>query len=348
MHCVESDDMICDVKKRCVACVSNADQHIFPVKLRKGGFYLEYRTFLELIQQEVKRQIGAEGMVQVNHMIKNNSTPKDSMSILYAGENISPAIYLDYFYEEYQEHIPIGQIAEQILSCYRHNKKTGRTNLDFYLNFGKIRERIFCKIVNYERNLPALELVPHRRFLDLAIVYYCEVESDDFGMGTVLVQNPHLLLWRIDPKELHEIAVYNTLHYAPYDFIEVSEMVEDMTGVVIEPCLSNLVPMYVLSNVKKYFGAVSIYFPEVLEKIGERLLADFYVLPSSIHECMIVPVNDQLTIQGADYQEMVEEINERFVVAEEILGDSVYRYYRAEKELRIVAQHGGEESAVKA
>ena len=298
---------------------------------------MEYKTFLELIRQEIQHQIGSGGVVQLNRTIKNNSTQKDSISILFTGENVSPAIYLDYFYERYREAVPIDQIAGQILVCYCHAKKTGRTDFSFYLDFEKVKEHLFCKIVNYERNIPVLDLIPHKRFLDLAIVYYCEVESDSFGTGTVLVQNPHLLLWGIDQSRLHEIAVYNTLHSISPDFVEISELVEDMTGLVIDPQLVQVLPMYVLTNNKKHFGAVNLYFPEVLEMVAGKLSSDFYVLPSSIHECMVIPAEDSVRLHGADYQEMVQEINDEFVAQEEILSDSVYRYYRDRKELCIVA-----------
>lgn len=298
---------------------------------------MEYKTFLERIRQEIQHQIGSGGVVQLNRTIKNNSTQKDSISILFTGENVSPAIYLDYFYERYRETVPVEQIAEQILVCYCHSKKTGRTDFSFYLDFEKVKEHIFCKIVNYEKNMPVLDLIPHERFLDLAIVYYCEVESDSFGTGTVLVQNTHLLLWGIDQKRLHETAVYNTLHDARYDLVEISELVEDMTGVAVDSRLARVLPMYVLTNNKKYFGAVNLYFNEVLEEIAEQLEADYYVLPSSIHECMVVPAEDSVKLHGADYQEMVQEINDEFVAPEEILSDSVYRYYRDRKELCIVA-----------
>ena len=110
--------------------ILRADQHNFPVIKRKGGFYLEYetleydsmeyKTFLELIRQEIQPQIGSGGVVQLNRTSKNNSTQKDSISILFTGENVSPAIYLDYFYERYREAVPIDQIAGQILVCYCH------------------------------------------------------------------------------------------------------------------------------------------------------------------------------------------------------------------------------------
>lgn len=299
---------------------------------------MNYTTFLELLQQEVKQQLGTEAIIRINRMLKNNNTCKDSMTILYVGENISPAIYLDYFYEQYRKNVSIEEIARQVLECYHQHKKDGRLNPDFYLNFSGIHDKIFCKLINLEKNRELLEQIPYKRFLDLAVVYYCEVEDDTFGTGTILIQNPHLQIWKIHAEMLHELAVRNTLQSVPYEFSEVSEMVKKMTGMELEPIAEGDTPMYVLSNVKKFFGAVSLYFPEVLESIGEKLQTDFYILPSSIHECMVIPIKDGTCMKGTDYQEMVEEINEHFVEREEILSDSVYRFYRGRRELCIAAQ----------
>lgn len=299
---------------------------------------MNYQMFLETLQQEVKRQIDAGGIVRINHMIKNNNTKKDSITILYAGENVSPAIHLDYFYEQYQQKVSMEEIVKQLLECYKRAKKTGRFDPDFYLNFEAIRKKIFCRIINFEKNQESLEKMPHRRFLDLAVVYYCEVEDDMFGKGMVLIQKDHLQVWEIEEEELHALAVENTFYDIPYELKEVSELVQEISGSELEILPETYVPMYVLTNIRKYFGAVNLYFPEILEKIAEKLQADFYVLPSSIHECMIVPVVEENHMRGADYQEMVEEINANFVDCEEVLSDSVYRYYRSRQELCIVAR----------
>lgn len=299
---------------------------------------MEYNEFIKYICQEIKEKLDPEAVVSTNCTVKNNHTLKYSMTILYPGENTSPAIYLDYFYKKYRSGMSTDQIAEEILLLYNNNKTSGMTDIRTYLDFEYVKSKIFCKLVNYEKNLPELYRVPHRQFLDLAVVYYCEMEHESFGLGTILIQNAHLQFWDIDCEVLHRLAVTNTCQENPHVFVEMSDLVKSMTGVEMEEYLE-LVPMYVLTNRKKIFGAASIYFPEVLDEISDQIDSDFYVLPSSIHECMIVPVTDKTQMKAGDYQEMVEEINRDFVSGEEILGESVYRYFRERKELCIVAGH---------
>lgn len=311
---------------------------------------MEYKDFLEMIQQEVVKRAGAGAAVHINHVVKNNSTLQESMTILQKGENVSPAIYLPCYYERWKAGTSIGILAEEILEFYYKNKVAGKFDIRFYLDFEKVKGKITCKLIHYERNLPVLERIPHEKFLDLALVYYYELENEIFGSASILIQNSHLSIWKIDQKTLHCTAVSNTLQLSEYEFVEVSELVEQMTGIVLDERIVREMPMYVLTNKKKNFGAVTLYFREVLEAIGERLQTDFYVLPSSVHECMVVPAQEENEQRRRkkiqEYQNMVQEINQEFVEHEEILSDAVYYYFRDRKELAVVSENVADNKAV--
>ena len=96
--------------------------------------------------------------------------------------------------------------------------------------------------------------------------------------------------------------------------------------------------MYVLTNTEKSFGASAVLFPAVLKAVREHLQSDYYVLPSSIHECIIIPADENLN--PAALHEMVKEINEEHVAPEELLGDSVYFYSQKKQRLEIVYSVG--------
>lgn len=69
-------------------------------------------------------------------------------------------------------------------------------------------------------------------------------------------------------------------------------------------------------------------YPSLLEKIGEEWQESFYILPSSIHEVLLVPESKSPDIR--DMRMAVYSINRSDVVKEEWLSDSVY-YYNCEK-----------------
>ena len=82
--------------------------------------------------------------------------------------------------------------------------------------------------------------------------------------------------------------------------------------------------LFVLTNPMRHFGASCLLYPGILEQIACQLGENFYLLPSSIHETMIVPEGQSPSLETL--QEMVKEINETQMDVEEVLSDYVYYY----------------------
>lgn len=114
----------------------------------------------------------------------------------------------------------------------------------------------------------------------------------------------------------------NTPRLLPYELTDILELIRQISN-VDSGMLRQDPPMYVLTNTEKSFGASAILFPAILQAVRARLQSDYYVLPSSIHECIIIPSDEQLDPEAL--HEMVKEINEEHVAPEELLGDSVYQ-----------------------
>jgi hypothetical protein len=168
--------------------------------------------------------------------------------------------------------------------------------------------------------------------MDLAVMYQCNIEHELFGRGCILIDHSHLQLWGIDEEMLHDAAIANTIQ-RPYELVSLTDMLHEMTGMNFTVEEQDDIHMYVLTNQEKYYGAVNILFDHVLSGVAEKLDDDFYVLPSSIHECMILPVKD--AFDADQLGQMVKEINEEYVTEEEILGNSVYYYDRANHQLSL-------------
>lgn len=80
-------------------------------------------------------------------------------------------------------------------------------------------------------------------------------------------------------------------------------------------------PLYVVTNAAKYRGAANILDRKSLIKaLGH---GDFIVIPSSIHEVLILPAEEYDNL--SDLAQMVKEINASQVAPEEQLGDTVYK-----------------------
>lgn len=301
---------------------------------------MDYKKFLEEIEEAVRRKAGTQVKVAVSRALKTNRNYIDQISLLADGMNISPAIPLDVYYEQYRCGKSIDFLAESIWSLYEKSDQKGSADVSFYSDFEKVKLQIACKLINYNKNEELLRHVPHRRFHDLAIVYYCRTEHTVLGKGSILIQSDHLKQWDTDADHIHEAAFFNTMRILPYRIYDIADILEESFGRLRREEDTRHAQMYVLTNSEKYWGAVSIIYGGVLEKIAEKIGKDYFVLPSSIHECMIVPEADGL--KKEELHQMVREINRSCVAQEDILGDSIYYYSMEKKELELV--YGAEEA----
>lgn len=296
---------------------------------------MEYQGFLEQVKNSVQKRTGENSSVRLASILKNNRNSVDTLTILNGGGNVSPAIYMAPYYQRYLGGDSIEEVAEQIVDFHSRHAREESYDLSFYMDFLQVRRRVVCRLVNYAKNREMLKQIPHRRFLDLAVIYYYKMEDDTFGDAGILVKNEHMEMWNADLEELDDAAMSNTARMMPYECIYIADMLRELTGIRIEENDEAQIPMYVLTNKEKSFGAASILYQTVLEALGERFDRDFFVLPSSVHECMLIPAVEEF--EPDKLREIVCEINEECVAEEEILGDTVYRYYREKGELLAVA-----------
>ena len=88
--------------------------------------------------------------------------------------------------------------------------------------------------------------------------------------------------------------------------------------------------MFVLTNDTKVNGAAAILNDDIRQEIAEKV-GDFYMLPSSIHETLIIPKDAGMEFK--ELEQMVQEVNQKQVAPGERLSDHVYEYDAKEHEL---------------
>ena len=290
---------------------------------------MTYQEFKKNIVHAISAKLGSSYRVALSDIIKNNDTHLDGLTILSENSNISPTIYLNYYYDQYLAGKSLSIILEDILLSYHKNAPKENIDISFFTDFNKVKNRIIFKLVNYDRNKELLGKVPHVRYLDLALVFNCFVDPTENGYATILIYHHHLSYWGISAEELYSLAMKNTPTLLHYQIQNMAEVVLDLfceeTARLLEEDFKAL-PMYVLSNTTKLNGSGCILYEDLLSDISARLDSDFYILPSSIHEVLLIPVQS-----AASYEEltsMVHEVNATQLAREEILSDHVYFYSR--------------------
>ena len=299
---------------------------------------MDFRSFTEHMRKEAEAATGLE--VRVENVIKNNGTQLTGLVFMEKDINCHSTLYLEELYKRYEYGADLSELTEELISRFRIGKMKQSFDLSHFTDYEKVHSHIVMKLVNYEKNKEQLQKMPHRRCLDLAITYYYLVIEPPFsGKAIIQINNKHMKCWGVTEEMLYAEAKKNTPELLPAKIITMLDCMLDLVrmaeskdniSTVMKLALEELllhkdkIPMYVVKNSTGSYGAVSILYDDILKDFANSIGVDLYILPSSIHETIIVPVDD--TVSADTLREMVTEINEHKVVEEERLADNVYIY----------------------
>lgn len=293
---------------------------------------MEYREFLKNVRKEVESRYDSNVSVTLNHVMKNNGTELDGITIMEKDKNIAPTIYINSFYDRYREGVSLKAVVSEIIRIYNQNKNSININADYFENYENVRKTIVYKLVNYQKNKKLLEDVPYKRVLDLAVVFYCLIEQRKGVSATALIHNEHLRIWNVTEDEIYNDALKNTPVLLAGSIVPMSKILSEIAGTapvdndekVCEYTGEDI--LYVLTNSSRVNGAACILYDNLLKKFANDVHSDLYILPSSVHEVIIVPKKN--AFDKSELADMVREVNEQGVSQDEILSDNVYEYNR--------------------
>lgn len=305
---------------------------------------MQYTEFMEKTKKSVSDYLGKDVSVEIKEVTKNNGVILQGLVINSKEESLSPTIYLNGFYEDLKDGRPFSDIVCAIADIYQDNRIAGKINLDFFADYNAVKGRIFIKVINYEKNKKLLEELPHKRFLDLAVVCYYAYMNDFLGKGSIQIEIDHLDKWGISEETLFQDAERNTAMNLGAEIKGMDEVIKDMlresfgcgAGQLVEMAeqAKREAPMYVMTLKGRYFGAACIYNRELLQKFAEVHSANFYILPSSIHELILLPDDGREEVKAL--KSMVEEVNADHVAPEEQLSDNVYYFDRFDSKVSLI------------
>lgn len=294
---------------------------------------MNYQQFIEEVERRVKEKIKEnETMtVYIHTAVKNNGKERKGITVSEKGIHISPTIYLEEYFQQFQEGKPIEKIVEKILQLYEEVKCSHPWEESLLQNYEELREKFACKLIHRGKNEKLLNDTPYVPWMDLAIVVFVLLEVSPYGTATVLVRKEHLEIWGLTEAQLFDEAKRNTPILLPYQFCPMRKLLQEICPYAVDEGEEEEESLYVLSNKLRSFGAASMLYEGILEKVGQKLGENYYILPSSIHEVIVVPESKSPVKQ--DLEEMVREINETQVEEEEVLSDRVYYFSRKENRL---------------
>lgn len=294
---------------------------------------MEITEFAQKVRARAEEVLGEGYRVEVRQVRKNNGILLHGLLILSDTGNVTPTIYLETFYRAYEKGTTFAEVLRRILEVYRQEMPKKSVDLDFFLDFDRVKERICYRLVRQEGNEELLEEVPYVEFLDLAVCFYYAYSGNPLGEGMILIHNSHVERWKVNLKELMKRAAENTPRLFPARCYGLSDILREL-GLEADAEAEREVAMNVLTNEKKAFGAACVLYPGVLAEMAEKAGKNLYVIPSSVHE--VILLMDTGREVPAELQRMVHEVNRAHVAPEEVLSDRLYYYDREQGAVKVI------------
>lgn len=303
---------------------------------------MQFETFCHLILKEMMRRL-PEQCPSLRPVLKNNDIEQVALYIRQSDAAYAPMVYLEPYYEEYANGMPFSRVCDDILQYYTQpcpapSLYTLLKNLSDPAPYLRIR------LLQLSSNQRLLSDVPYESYLDLAAVCELSFETGDLD-GTALIHTRHLQEWGLTKEAAFQTAWYNSITLLPpvlrpvedplFFYEETRLQTTDNStpsGVSLQDICSRWLslmhnascPLFALSNSRCFHGAACMLYPGILAQIAAGFGTDLYLIPSSIHEVLVVPRFPQA--HQWVLTEILQEVNKESVLPTEILGAHLYYY----------------------
>lgn len=319
-----------------------------------------YSEFMEYIKENVTDYLPErfeEAEISIQQVVKNNDVVLDGLSIRNPDSNLSPNIYLNPLYEQYQKGRNLDELVSSIADTYIENiapleERAIQMPLDDLFDYERVKDSVFPRLVNLERNQLGLKDVPYTKLRDLAVTYRVKVSGDSNTLSSLAITNALLEKYGVTTEQLHEQALENMERLLPAAFHSLDDIMTDIMAVELsknegismeeaKDYIREMIPpnasqMYCLTNETKINGATCIINENVQKMVADKVGGDYFIIPSSVHEVLILPKSSNMSPQ--ELESIVKGVNAAYVSPNEFLSDHVYQYDAKEHKLSFCTQ----------
>lgn len=298
--------------------------------------------FAEYIKNHIREYLPPEyqeAHITLEEVTKGNDRRLTGLMIRNDGEITVPTIYLEPYAKQLAQGRPMNEIIREIVQIRTEQGSRVPFEVSNLMDYEQVKPLLAIRLCDPEQNREYLKDKPFTPCGELAAIYRIQVMESKKGVASAVVTDRMMELWSITKEQLHQDAVAAEMARSPVCFYSMEDIMGELTFSSkpenlferTEPLEETAMPMYVLTNARRVNGSGILARDGVLDKIGELLGKNFYVLPSSIHEVLIIPDNGDM--QAKELESMVKEVNATQVAPADLLSDKVQYYDRAAKTL---------------
>ena len=244
-------------------------------------------------------------------------------------------------YEQFEKGRTLAELCEYMISITDAQLPVSVTSLTSLSSFGEFRDQITWRLISRDKNKELLKTIPWIPFLDLAVIFSLIIESEGETQISSVVTNTVSASWNVTAEELFALAKENTPRIFPASFRRLETVIEEYfpgaTDFVHEDC--PVPTLYVLTNDAAHHGAACVLYPDKLKDLADEFGSDLLILPSSIHEVLIIADSENFT--EPDYHvfcNTIKNVNRESIQPEDFLSDNMYLYRRETDNLQIFTE----------
>jgi len=244
------------------------------------------------------------------------------MCVMPKGSNTVPTIDLNLFYDAYCSGIDKSTILKAMakIAQYKHPD----LDYEWMTDYSKVRERLYIRLCNAEKNAEVLQTAPHWLYGDIALTCHVIVDTHGDCYGSTMLTNELLKPLDISEEELLSDALENSSRLMLAEFMPIDSLINEISGKEEQSETEETSPYYVLTNSRRINGSAVLFYPGIMELLSEEIGGSYYILPSSVNELMILPDDGITDLEWLE--KMVRDVNRIYVDEKDFLSDNVYYY----------------------
>ncbi len=293
---------------------------------------MDFEEFKNNLMELVSKEVEDRGLEDISLKLTTVESPDgmtDRLMVSVGESKMSMAFRLKEIYQNVEDGENIDHAVFKMVNTIEENisvvKNKEQDVKSFITDYEKVKDNTYLRLIPGDS--PILKSTPHKMIEDMALVVNIHLDSisDDNGRSCVVVSRPLMEMYGIDEAKLFADAEKNSLENEPIVFKPLFDMVKDLINSENIPDPEDVgIVTYIATNASGFQGAAVAGYPDFCEKAAETMGGSFYMLPSSVHEFILI--KDDGKAKAKDLNKMIRNVNETVLEPRDILAAQCYHY----------------------
>lgn len=293
---------------------------------------MDFEDFKNELMELVTMELDNRSIENISLKFNTINSPDgmtDRLIATVGDSKMSMAFRLKEIFTDYENGVSLERCVDRICNTIKENISVIETKEGdvkaFITDYDQVKNHTFFRLVPGDS--PVLKEAPHRKIQDMALVVSAHLVdfSDDHGKSVVVVTKPLMEMYGIDEKQLFEDAEKNSVSKEPIVFTPLVDMIKNLIKNDEVPSPEEVgIVTYIATNKSGFHGAAVAAYPEFLDQAAETIGGSFYMLPSSVHEFILI--KDDGKPNAKDLNRMIKNVNETVLEPRDFLSNQCYHY----------------------